>query len=155
GRSKDGFMSLLLNRVLDARVHASALAEAASTLTRHKELVLEMTRREILDRFAGSALGGAWALIAPLLVLGAHVFCFMYIMRMRFGRGDRGMAYAFYVLAGNVPWLAMQEAVGRSAGAVTGNAGLVKQIVFPSEILPAKVTLGALPSLLTGIVLVM
>ncbi len=147
-------MNLLWTRIFDLAANASALREAAATLTRHRELVIEMTRREIVDRFAGSALGGVWAVAAPALLLGANVFCFMYVMRLRFSPEDSGIKYAFYVLAGNTPWLALQDALGRATFAVVGNAGLVKQIVFPSEILPAKVALGALPSLLVGIVVV-
>jgi len=140
--------------MLDLRANAAALQEAAVTLIRHKELVIEMTRREIIDRFAGSALGGIWAVASPALLLGANVFCFMYVMRLRFSPEDSGLKYAFYVLAGNTPWLALQDALGRASFAVVGNAGLVKQIVFPSEILPAKVALGALPALLVGVSIV-
>jgi lipopolysaccharide transport system permease protein len=140
--------------MFDMRANLAALSEAAATLTRHKELVAEMTRREVIDRFAGSALGGVWAIAAPALLLGANVFCFMYVMRLRFSPEDSGLKYAFYVLAGNTPWLALQDALGRATFAVVANAGLVKQIVFPSEILPAKVALGALPGLLVGVVIV-
>ena len=80
-------MSLLLRRMFDPRSNIAAMTEAVSTLARYKELVLEMTRRELLDRYAGTALGGVWAFGAPLLLLAANVFAFMYVMRLRLGAG--------------------------------------------------------------------
>jgi len=144
-------MNSLWSRAFDVRSGAAALKEAALSLVRYRELVVELARREIVDRFAGSALGGIWAVLSPALLLGANVFCFMYVMRIRFSPEDTGLKYALYVLVGNTPWLAMQEAIVRGTSAVSSNAALVKQIVFPNEILPAKVTLGVLPSLLVGV----
>ncbi len=51
-----------------------------------------------------------------------------------------------YILAGLIPWLCFQEVLARSATAITGNASLVKQIVFPVELLPIKTVLGCLPA---------
>jgi homopolymeric O-antigen transport system permease protein len=147
-------MSLLLRRMFDPRSNIAALTEAVSTLARYKELVLEMTRRELLDRYAGTALGGVWVFGAPLLLLAVYVFAFMYVMRLRLGAGDSGLQFALFVLSGLTPWLALQDALGRAPSAVVGSANLVKQIVFPSEILPLKVALATYPSLLVGIIIV-
>ena len=121
---------------------------------RYRALVVEMTRRELLDRYAGNALGGLWAVAAPLLILASNVFAFMYIMRLRLGPQDTGLGYTVYVLSGVVPWIAIGEALGRAPSAVVGSANLVKQIVFPSEVLPLKVALATIPGLLIGIALV-
>jgi lipopolysaccharide transport system permease protein len=47
--------------------------------------------------------------------------------------------------------MGLQEGLSRSTAAITGNGNLVKQIVFPSEILPLKVALGTLPTLMIGL----
>src|SRR5581483_212584 len=128
-------MSLLLTRMFEPRSAVAAVQEAGGMLRRHRELVIEMTRRELLDRYAGSALGGIWAVAAPLLILGANVFALMYIFRIRFSDTDiGGMRYAIFILAGMTPWLAMSDAIGRASTVIVNSANLVKQIVFPSEI---------------------
>ena len=46
----------------------SALAAILrSTLLRNRELTLELARREVMERYAGAALGSIWAVLTPLL----------------------------------------------------------------------------------------
>jgi lipopolysaccharide transport system permease protein len=139
--------------MFDLHSNVAALKEAVGALQRHRELVLEMARREVLDRYAGSALGGAWAIGAPLLMFASNLFAFMYIMRLRLGVEDSGLHYALFVLAGMTAWYGIQDGLGRAPTAVVASANLVKQIVFPSEILPLKVALATLPSIVVGVVL--
>lgn len=141
--------------MFDPRPNIAAIGEAITMLRRHTELVVEMTRRELLDRFAGNALGGLWVIGAPALILATNVFAFMYIMRIRLGTDDTGLQYAIYVLSGMTPWLALCDAIGRAPGSIVGSANLVKQIVFPSEVLPLKLALATFPSLCVGVVVVL
>ncbi len=110
-----------------------------------------MTRREIADRYTGQALGSLWAIGLPLLMMGVYVFAFLVLFHGRVPGSTGSVGYAAYMLAGLAPWLAVQEALGRAPTAVTGNAGLVKQIVFPNEVLPLRVALGVLPTLAVGL----
>jgi len=138
-------------QILDPRVNFKALKEALGVLSRRRALLLEMTRRDIVDRYAGQMLGISWAVIAPLLMLGTYLFAFAFLFRGRLGPSDGGLGYMAYVMAGLTLWMAISESLTRAATAVSGNANLVKQIVFPNEILPVKTVLGTLPALLLGI----
>lgn len=145
-------MSLLLRRTLNPLGNAAALAEVVALVRRHRNLILEMTKREVRDRYAGSALGVAWAFLAPLLLMGVYLLAFATVFRVRLGVDDTGLDFAAFALAGLAPWVALQDAAGRAPVAVTGNANLVKQIVFPSEVLPMRVVLASLPALGIGLV---
>jgi len=46
--------------------------------------------------------------------------------------------YTTYLLAGLIPWMSFQESMSKSATVIVANANLVKQVVFPIEILPVK-----------------
>jgi lipopolysaccharide transport system permease protein len=96
-------------------------------------------------------LGAAWAIGAPLLTMAVYVFAFTVLFRGRLGPTDNGLKYTAYVLAAMVPWLALQDAVMRATVCVSGSASLVKQIVFPTEVLPLKVVLATIPALLVGL----
>ena len=124
------------------------------TLRRHHELIWEMTRREIMDRYTGQLLGSMWAIGIPLLTMGVYVAALLILFQSRLPGQDSSFGYAVYVLAGLAPWLAVQEALGRGATAISGNANLVKQIVFPNQVLPLRVALGVLPTLIIGLVVV-
>lgn len=148
-------MSLLLVRVLDPRPILGALVEATSSIKRHRMLILEMTRRELLDRYAGNVLSGFWTVATPLLLLGTNVFAFMYIMRARLNVSDTGLEYTIFVLSGMIAWFGISDVLGRGSTAIVGNASLVKQIVFPTEVLPLKVALASLSGLGVGILIVL
>lgn len=125
--------------------HVSAFREVMQLLAKHRDLTWEMARREISDRYVGQAFGLIWAVGHPLFMMGLYVFIFAFVFKTKVG-GTSAMPldYTTYILAGLVPWMAFQEVMGKSCTAVTANAGLVKQVVFPLEILPAKGVLASL-----------
>jgi lipopolysaccharide transport system permease protein len=138
-------------RILDLRANWAALGEAAKFWRRHQRLVAEMTKRELTDRYAGQIFGALWAFAVPLLTMAIYVFAFTVLFKGRLGPGDHGLEFTSYAISGMAPWLALQDSVARSAVAVSGSANLVKQIVFPVEVLPIKVVLATLPGLAIGL----
>lgn len=130
--------------VLDPRTHLSAARELVSLLTRHRQLTLAMTKREISDRYAGQAGGVLWAIGHPLAQMIVYIFLFALVFKARLG-GTRELPldYVAYLLSGLLPWLAFQETLGKSSLVVVANSNLVKQVVFPIEVLPVKGVLAA------------
>jgi lipopolysaccharide transport system permease protein len=146
---------MLVKRLLDFRAHLGAWLEIARVLSERHALLIAMTWRDLTDRYAGQALGAVWAGVMPLLTMATYLFAFGVIFRGRLGPDDTGWHYIAYMLAGLTPWMALQDGLARSTTAVTAHANLVKQIVFPSEILPMRVALASMPSLLVGAVVTM
>lgn len=128
-----------------------AISGAVRLFSQRRSLVLAMTVRDLKDRYAGQALGAAWAVLTPLLTMGVYLFVFTFIFRGRYGEDATGAGFIAYALSGLAPWLALQEGLSRSVSAVSGNSNLIKQIVFPSEILPLKTALATLPTLFIGL----
>jgi lipopolysaccharide transport system permease protein len=142
-------------KLLDLRANVIAARELSALFWRQKELVWEMTRRDILDRYAGQVLGGIWVLANPLLIMAVYVFALAVLFRGRLSERGDVWEYVVYVLSAMAPWIAMAEVLGRAPTAIVVNANLVKQIVFPSQILPIRVAFGALPTLLISLVVVL
>ncbi len=130
------------NRVI--AVPESLFGSLYGLLTLHRELLWELVKRELSDRYAGQWLGALWVVAHPLLMMAVYVFIFAYVLQVRMDE-SRAMSgdYTTYILSGLIPWLAFQEAMNRSCGAVLSQASLVKQMVFPVEVLPIKVVLAA------------
>jgi lipopolysaccharide transport system permease protein len=128
-----------VNSILHPRNHLQAFHEIALLLTRYRQLTWEMTRREISDRYAGQAFGLFWALGHPLILMGVYVFIFAVVFKVRIG-GTRELPldYTTYLLSGLIPWLSFQESMSKGSVVIVSNANLVKQVVFPIEILPVK-----------------
>lgn len=86
-----------------------------------------------------------WAVLHPLFLMVLYVFVFSVVFKSRLNMPlDYPVDYTVYVLGGLIPWLACQEVLSRSAVAITSSANLVKQVVFPLEILPTRVVLSAM-----------
>ena len=109
------------------------------SLTRNRELLWQLTRREILGRYRGSYLGIAWALLTPLASLAVYTFVFSYVFNARWTvAGDTpGLAgFALILFTGIVAYNVFSESLVNSPYAVTRNPNYVTKVVFPLEILP-------------------
>jgi lipopolysaccharide transport system permease protein len=108
------------------------------------ELVYSFARTELLGRYKGSALGIAWAVLTPVVMIAIFTFIFAGIFGARFGAGNSHWDYALYVFCGLLPWSMFQDSVQQSANTIVTHANLVKRVVFPLETLPAAQVFAAL-----------
>lgn len=104
-------------------------------------LLKEMVVRDIRARYAGSGLGLVWAFVHPVLWMALYTFVFSVILRVPVERGFS--TFPEFLMAGLLPWMAIQEGISRSASALTDNAVVVKKAVFPVETLVLSVVLAA------------
>ncbi|MDC1118109.1 ABC transporter permease [Alphaproteobacteria bacterium] len=117
--------------------NVKALIELIEILVKRRGLIWELTKRELGSRYAGQWLGSFWSIAHPIFLMGLYVFIFGIVISARIG-GTREMPldYTTFILVGIIPWLFSQEIMTKATTAITGNSGLVKQVVFPIEILP-------------------
>jgi lipopolysaccharide transport system permease protein len=122
-----------------------ALVALARVLLTHRALTWEMTKRELTDRYVGQALGRVWALLHPLVMMGVYIFLFAFVFKAKVGGAKNlPLDYIVYMLSGLIPWQAFMDASNKGATVISANANLVKQVVFPIEILPVKSVLASL-----------
>ena len=108
-------------------------------LPKRTDLILTMVRREISDRYAGQIFGALWAIGHPVFMTGLYLFVFGVIFKQRVGGTfEMPLDYTAYLLAGLSCWLSVQDGLQKSCSIITSNAALVKQTVFPLEVLPIK-----------------
>lgn len=130
------------------RSHGFAAGEGLLALVAvaytHAHLIFELTRRDLKDRFSGQALGTFWALLQPAFLMAVYALLFAYVFPARFADGQGASRdFSINILAGVIPWLTFQEVLGRSSSVIVGSASLVKQIVFPVEVLSIKTVLAS------------
>lgn len=114
-----------------------ALLEAARLLGRNRKLVRATVLQALRARVIGNALGAAWLALYPLLFLGMYSVVFVLILGVRVP----GLGTAEYVLAifcGLVPFLAFSEAFGTGTGSIVANRGLLRNTLFPIELVVAR-----------------
>lgn len=139
----------LISSLLNVPAHFQAFNEVVGLLTKHRRLTLEMARREIKDRYLGQILGLAWFFGHPFLLIGIYVFLFGVVFRTRLDVSfDSKLSYTSYILAGLVPWLAVADLLGKSTTIITMSTNLVKNLIFPIEVLPVRSALISYATLL-------
>jgi lipopolysaccharide transport system permease protein len=135
--------------------HPASIVEFARSLTVHRDLIFRLSAREFTQRFRGSVLGVAWAVLIPLLTALIYTFVFSTVFRARWpGVADGPFDFAIIFLTGIVVHTIFAEAVARAPALVVGNANYVKKVIFPLEILPIVSVLTALTNASIGIAIV-
>jgi lipopolysaccharide transport system permease protein len=124
------------------------------TIAKHWRLMLELAKRDIYDRYSGQIFGSAWALIHPVFMISVFLFMFGVVFAPEIDiDASVPVDRAVYMVSGLLAWLVASDVLARSPSIVTGQADLVKQVIFPVEVLPIKTVLSTLPMLIVGFVL--
>lgn len=116
------------------------------------DLVVSLTKRELAERYKGSALGIVWAILTPVVMIAIFTIIFAGIFKAKFGIANSQWDYALYLFCGLLPWNAFQETLSLSANTIVTRANLVKRVVFPLETLPVAQTLASIVNQLFGTV---
>lgn len=95
-------------------------------------MLRELVRRDFHARFTGSALGVFWALLQPLSLVVLYWFVFTYMFTRPGAKGDD---YIFFLIAGLLPWLGINEGIIRGTTSIVENAPMVRRLAFRSELL--------------------
>jgi len=123
----------------------SACNEAFSILVKNRYLTFVMAKRDITDRYIGQFFGIFWTFCHPLFLMGLYAFVFAIVFKTKIGDTfEMPLDYTTYLFSGLIVWLGIQESILKSCSSITGNSSLVKQVVFPLEILPVKGVLSSL-----------
>lgn len=125
----------------------------AASAWRHRSLLVTLAQRDVLGRYRGSLLGLAWALVTPLLMLLVYTFVFGVVFQARWGAApvESRADFALALFAGLLVFNLFAECVLRAPRLVVEHANFVKKVVFPLEILPLVVLLGALFHMAIGL----
>lgn len=120
---------------------------------RNRSLIQTLVRRDIMSRYAGSAGGAFWTVLNPLLLMLTYFFIFGVVLHARVPGDPSATGFAFYYLAGMMPWLAFSDALGRAPGVLLEHRNFIRKLVFPVETLPVNLVVTGLVTEFFGVVL--
>jgi len=101
-------------------------------LWQYRELLFFITWRDVKVRYKQTALGAAWAILQPFLLM--LVFS-VFLGRLAKVPSD-GVPYAVFTFTALVPWTLFAQSVVGSSESLVVNANMVSKIFFPRLILP-------------------
>lgn len=110
------------------------------------QLILQLTKRNILQRFKGSILGVAWVFITPILMLSVYTFVFKTVLKAKWpGNEDaNNIEFALQIFSGLLIFNLFSEVLSRAASLITEQPNMVKKVIFPLPVLAWVNVLAAL-----------
>lgn len=106
----------------------------------YRDLLFLLIRRDITVRYKQSAIGIAWAVVQPVVL--------MTIFTVVFGRfaklSSEGYPYALFTLCALLPWLYFARSLSGTSDSLVGSSHLVSKVYFPRLILPISKTISGL-----------
>lgn len=107
-----------------------SVARHLAELWEYRELLANLVRKELKVRYKNSALGFAWSLLNPAMLMVVYTIVFQVVL-------NAGIPYfPIYLLSGLLAWNLFSASLAGGANSITGNHSLVNKVYFPREILP-------------------
>lgn len=103
-----------------------------------RELLANLTLREIRGKYKRTVFGQLWSLANPLALMLIYTFVFALIFRIQPDKGDpSGLdVFALWLLCALLPWTFLQTVLNVGVGSLVANAGLIQKVYFPRIVLP-------------------
>ena len=114
-------------------------------LYQYRELLKSNIKKEIRGKYKGSFLGVLWSFVNPLLMTLVYAIVFPFILR------SGPEHYVTYIVIGILPWNFFTTVISQGTFTILGNAGIIKKVYFPREILPISVATSGLVNFLISL----
>jgi ABC-2 type transport system permease protein len=103
-----------------------------------RELLINLTMREIKGKYKRTVFGQLWSLANPLAAMLIYTFVFNYIFRTQPSPGDpSGLdVFALWLLCGLLPWTFLSNVINTGMSSLLSNAGLIQKVYFSRIVLP-------------------
>ena len=101
---------------------------------RYRFLFEQMVRRELRRKYQGSALGIAWYVVNPLVLMGAYYLMFGVVFKVA-----QHEDYPLFLMVGLVVWIFFSQSLMSAAPALLDQGSLIRKARFPRETIPAAV----------------
>jgi len=121
-----------------------------SELVASRELVTNLTARELKGKYKRSVLGWGWSLLNPLatMLIFTLVFSFVLDIEPPVGESTGIRTFAVWLLCGLVAWNLFSNGMQGGISALVANANLIKKVFFPREALVLSTVLALVVTLL-------
>lgn len=116
----------------------------------NRQLILEMTKRDLMSLNKGSIIGWLWVVINPLIQTGAYILIVSFIFKTRLNSDAGTFDYALYILSGMIPWQILTRSLQNAPTIIRMRMEFVKQVIYPIETLPlSTILMGSVGSMIS------
>jgi len=130
-----------------------SVARIIGELWESRDLVVQFMLRDITIRYAQAVMGFAWALVMPLLIVGAGLV-FRVVLSTLSNSPIEGASVAS-LAAKAVPWAFFSGALTQATQSLLSQANLIGKVYFPRESIPVASVFAQAPDLVVSLVVVL
>jgi lipopolysaccharide transport system permease protein len=120
--------------------YTEELRESVSELWRFREMLYQLTLRDIRIRYKQAIIGFGWAIVMPALVVLSGCLLRLAMSQATGSRLELASVATLAVKA--LPWSFFVGTISAATASLTGNLQLVTKVYFPRAVLPLGATLG-------------
>lgn len=115
-----------------------------------RELLTNLTLRDLRGQYNRSVLGWTWSVLNPLVTIVVYSLVFSIFLKVEPSVGDPSelRSYGFFLVSALLPWTFLAVGLSRSAQAITGNQALVTKAYFSRAALPGSIVASSFVTLL-------
>ena len=115
----------------------------------YRQLLKSNVKKEIRGKYKGSFVGVLWSFVNPLLMTLVYAIVFPFLLK------NTQENYVTFLVIGILPWNWFTTVIAQGTTVIMANAGIIKKVYFPREILPISVvTSGMINYLISCIIIV-
>jgi lipopolysaccharide transport system permease protein len=109
-------------------------------LWEYHELLFFLVWRDIKVRYKQTALGVAWIILQPIVMMGVYAVLFGLLLQVPSG----GVPYPIFALAALLPWNYFATSLSKSSTSLVDSANLITKVYFPRLVVPMSGVLSGL-----------
>ncbi len=114
----------------------------------YRLLLKSNVKKEIRGKYKASFLGVLWSFINPLLTALIYAIVFPFILK------NTEPHYVTFIIIGILPWTYFTTTIMQGTTSILANAGIIKKVYFPREILPISINISGLVNFLISCVII-
>ena len=115
---------------------------------RYRDLVFALVARELKVRYRRSAIGFAWTMLQPLLMMLVLQVVFNSLFRFRLDEGN----YPVFALAGILFWNFFSQSIVASMNSLKANTAILRKLPVPKAVFPLATVISGLINLVFALV---
>ena len=124
------------------------MKELFNNLYSYRQLLKSNVKKEIRGKYKGSFLGILWSFINPLLTTLVYAIVFPIILK------SNEPHYVTFIIIGILPWTYFTTVIMQGTTTILMNAGIIKKVYFPREILPISINFSGLINFLISCLII-
>ncbi len=124
----------------------SLVGEGLREIWSRRQLARYLVQADMIKHGANTVLGNIWWVLDPLLQMAIYVIFVSVILK----RG--GPDYPLFVFAAILPWKWFSTSINDAILSVTSREAIIKQVKFPTIVLPLAATVSGVVSFVFGLI---